>query len=560
MLGGPRASLPVLNGAVALLALTAVCFIPVRPTNFRGYDEWVIVSLLSRGILDFPYANRPLALLWALPAWAIAPDRLWGFLVVHAAWIGLGGVAAFLLARRLLRAPSSFAFLVGAFSILWAPSDDTRLCSVQLTIYSGCTFAVLLALWLLVEGWSRRAPTLAVMGAAAGFAAVLSVETALAPLALGPLLLLLAGGGLEPRRLAAWVTSFLALFLAAGLRAVAPRWNDPERLAYQTEFQTLDPSPLRVAQGTLEQLWDHLAPLADLPAIRRTVPLAAVAVVVFAVGLFASTRRGRETLDVQREAGAAPRAALVAASVGLLWALASYLPFVLSTRTRGPNRTQFLSTPGVAVLMAAVVIWLASLLPRRARLPAAGLLGAWVVAVGTGRVAGLQVEWDAKSAYPKQGRALLELTALAPDVAPGTLIVLLPHGNTWPFDFSFRHAVDYLYEGRAVGHAVRAQQLLYKVAFEAGGVRSEPVPVLRGPWRERAFLFGYDALVVLREKREGHLELLEAWPEDDLPTLPTGASYFPHARIRSGPRPRRLAILDPSPMGAGAAANTRSGR
>ena len=268
----------------------------------------------------------------------------------------------------------------------------------------------------------------------------------------------------------------------------------------------------------------------------------AVALTVFLAGLLVLKQRGEENPDAT---GPTRRSLLAAAFLGLLWALASYLPFVLSPKTQGPVRTQFLSAPGVAVLLAAVVVWVASFLPRRARFPAAGLLGAWVVAVGTGRSAALQAEWDLKSAYPNQRRTLLELATVAPDLAPGTLVVLLTRGPTWQFDFSFRHAVRYLYEGRAVGHVVGADDLLYRTLFEADGVRSEPIATLRRPWREPALLYGYNAIVVLREGRKGRLEFLGAWPDGELPALPAGAVYAPRLRLRGGGPPRRLAILGP---------------
>jgi hypothetical protein len=157
------------------------------------------------------------------------------------------------------------------------------------------------------------------------------------------------------------------------------------------------------------------------------------------------------------------------------------------------------------------------------------------------RTAALQAEWDTKSAYPDQQRTLLELTSVAPDVAPGTLVVLLGSGS-WPLDLTFRHAVLYLYEGRAVGHAVDAPEFLYETSFEAMGVRSVPQPVLQGPWREPPALYPYDAIVALREDARGRLHLLETWPTE-LPPLPPGATYAPRVRIRLGPRLRRLTIL-----------------
>ena len=147
---------PTLEAAIAaafLLALAAALFAFVRPTNFGGTDEWLSFSLLSRGIVGFPYANRPLNLVWALPGWSIFPDQLFGFLVFHALWIGLGGVLVFLVIRRLLPGAEPLAFLAGALAIVWAPTDGARLCAVHMIVYSGCTFGVLLALWLTLEAW-----------------------------------------------------------------------------------------------------------------------------------------------------------------------------------------------------------------------------------------------------------------------------------------------------------------------------------------------------------------------------------------------------------------------
>ncbi len=137
---------------------------------------------------------------------------------------------------------------------------------------------------------------------------------------------------------------------------------------------------------------------------------------------------------------------------------------------------------------------------------------------------------------------LVELSAIAPDLAPGTLVVLLERSGAWRFDLSFRHAVRYLYEGRAVGHVVGADPLLYETSFEPLGILSNPVPVVRNPWREPAALYAYDAVVAVREDSRGRLQLLETWPRD-LPPLPAGASYAPRSRLRSGPRLPRLSIL-----------------
>jgi hypothetical protein len=91
---------------------------------------------------------------------------------------------------------------------------------------------------------------------------------------------------------------------------------------------------------------------------------------------------------------------------------------------------------------------------------------------------------------------------------------------------------------------VGADPLLYETRFEAGGIRSVPVPVVRGPWREDVSLYPYDSVVALTEDESGRLHLLETWPEE-LPPLPPGAAYTPRSRLRAREPPRRLTILGP---------------
>ena len=521
-----------------LAALGASLFLWVRPTNFRGYDEWLIFSLLSRGIVDFPYARRPLNLVWALPAWALAPDRLWGFLLVHAIWLTLGGFLVYLLVRRVLPGAPALAFLAGAFTVAWAPSDQTRLASVQMIVYSGCTFGALLSAWLLVEAWWRRRASLALLAVVAGAAAVLSMEATLPLLALAPLLLLPGGGWREWARWRRWALGWLLLVAVAGWRIVGPLHSGRGELAYQTEFLLADPSPLHVLRRAVGQLRHHLLPLSYSPAQTLAVAAVPMAVVVFVVG-FALASRPR----VQEESRATPGRLVLTCLAGLLLAILAYLPFVLNLKTRGPVRTQFLSAPGVGVLLAAGVALLAWLLPTRARLAGMCALGSWVVAMGAGHTVALQEYWNARSAYPAQRQALLELTALAPDLEPHTLVVVLQEAEIWPYDFSFRHAVEYLYEGRARGHAQGVEQLLYDTRFEPEGVYSEPLPVLRGPWREEVTRYRYEEVVVFRRKPRGGLTLLDVWPSE-LPDLAAGVAYAPLSRIRTGARPpRRLSIL-----------------
>jgi hypothetical protein len=515
-----------------LLALAAVCFYRVRPTNFAGYDEWVCLSLLSRGILSFPYANRPLNLVWTWPATALAPDRLPAVLLVHVAWIALTGVLVFLLARRLLPRSPAFAFLAGAFAIVWGPSDLARLSPVQMSLYSGCTFGVMLTTLLAVEAWRRSHWLLAAAAAAAGLVTVLSIEAALAPLALLPLLFLADGGARTSRRWMRWTTVCLLLLLAAGLRVAVPLLTQPERLSYQSGTALPRVSPRRLVRRLLGQVHDHLAPVATIPAVEvASLPIVVAGMAVFASGLVLARRL---------EDAPPRRALLLAMGLGLVWALAAYAPFLPARTTQGPYRLQFLSAPGIAAFLAGAIVLVATLLPPRARRPVAGLLGAWIVGLGIAHTLRLQAQWDEMSAYPAQRRVLRELAATVPDPAPGTLLVLIAGSKAWPYDFSFHHAVSYLYEDRVDGHVVGVESLMYPARFGPQGISIEPATAVREPWREPSRLFGYSELVVLRE--EATLALCETWP-DDLPPLPADAVYAPRRRLGAGPPPRRLEIL-----------------
>jgi hypothetical protein len=417
-------------------------------------------------------------------------------------------------------------------------------------IYSGCTFGVLLAAWLALEAWSRRRWLPAIAAAVAAAAAVLSHEAALAPLALVPLLFVAGGGLRERRRLAVATLLLFGVLGTLALRAAWPLWTAPERVSYQTQVQSADLRPGHLAGRCLGQLRRHVRPLFEAaPPGARAWPTAPLALAFFAVGLAVCVRADRPSRrslpeDGDRRGPERERRRLVAVALGgLLWALLAYLPFVASTQTRGAARTEFLSAPGVGAFLVAAAAAFASFLPRRARPISIALFGAWVVTLGVLRTTAFQADWDRGSPYRDQRRVLLGITSLAPDVVPGTLVVLLAQTRAWPLDLTFRHAIGYLYEGRAVGHVPDTEPFLYETSFGTAGIRSTPAPVIRDAWVEPPRLFPYDRVVVVREDAAGRLTLVEAWP-GDLPPLPPGATYAPRGRVLPGPRSRRIEVLD----------------
>ena len=125
---------------LAFLAVFGAHYAFVRPTNFGGMDEWLLIDLASRGITGIPYANRPLVLMWSMPAPVLWPHNLWAYWVLHGLWLTLAAWSLALLIRRAVPSRPDLAFLAGLLTLVWVPSDFLRLDPVLLTGYSGFTF------------------------------------------------------------------------------------------------------------------------------------------------------------------------------------------------------------------------------------------------------------------------------------------------------------------------------------------------------------------------------------------------------------------------------------
>jgi len=527
---------PALVAALALAAVWATQFALLAPTNFTRTDEWLYVSLTSRGIVDCPHMQRPLALLWALPG-ALLPHRFIGFHLTDGAYVLLSGWLVFALARRLSGDPL-LALLAGAFTLAWAPRDMNRLLTVQATVAAGPTCATLLAFVLLVESWVRNRAGLLVLAGGVAFLTVRSYEATAALIFGGPLLVLWLARP-RSRRAWLWAGAFGAVVaLAVALTALFLR--RPEA-SYQFALG-FDPRPTAVLGRMALQFGLHLLPLVAPPPALATAAVA-VAVAVFAFGYaLVAAAGGPPPPTASRDRGR--RAAL--AALGALLAALGYLPFCLLASIQSATRTQFLSGPGIALLLAAVFSLLCSFLPGRGRLLGMGLLGAWVVAFGTGNTVAMQELWTGMSSYPAQTGLLRQLTARAPDVRPHTLFVLLDEGGAFPAVFTFRHAIGYLYDQRAAGVVWNASDYLYSFAFDAEGVRLEPWPAIREAWRDEPSRYGYDEVVVARTGPDRALALLRDWPAE-LPALPRSARYDPEARIVRGgaPVPAQRILLQP---------------
>jgi hypothetical protein len=523
--------------ALVLLSLLWIPFAWVRPTNFGGTDDWVVINLVSSGIIDFPYANRPLNLVWTLPAPLLVPDDLRGFWLLYGLYLSLGGLVVFALGRRLLPDRPALAFLWAAFTVAWAPHDEARVVAVTSTFYGGVTFGTLLALLFFHESLrgERSATLVLALGIVVSLGAARSHECAL-PLLMGAPLLLLPFRRVHLRRSLLVLGVWEAAMSMALIWALLPILRPAEYASYQLSGGSSGSLPV-LAQRLVRQFGLHLLPLFTsglVELLRPAVPLAAG---LFAAGVVAAGRGHAEDGDRgdRRRLGMGAGAGLVLAALG-------YSALVLSgtAATERATRMQFLSAPGIALFLACVVLLAASVVSAPRRVWAIALLGSWVVAVGTGRLLALQDERDWPS-YPAQRNFLRQLTEVAPHLRRNTLLVLLDEDGAWPATFTFHHAVQYMYEGRASGFLARGQEILYAARFVEDGVWFEPWPVIRKAWRAEPSFHRYDEVVALRHSR-GHLSVIETGLPEEL--LPAGALYDPRGRVdRSAPLPAARRIL-----------------
>jgi hypothetical protein len=536
--GHPRGGLAV---GLALLALVWSQFAWVRATNFGGFDEWLIFSLSSRGLVSLPYANRPLNLIWTVPGWWLSPNGLLGYHVLHVTYLALAGLALFWLVRRLLPRDPLLALLAGAFAACWAPSDMGRLTSVQMSMYSGFTLGMLLAAVVFVESWLRGSRALLALSVTLSWVMVRGYEATLPLLAVAALALWLAERGPQASR-SLWVTAWAGGLALAAAAALVPMVLGSTEPTYQSEVwggMNLDLG--RILGRLARQYSFHLRPAITPGADMIASPAAALSGAAFLLGALLARRRLGEVEPERRS-----RLAALAAA-GLALAGLGYSAVVLSAADVAATRMQFLSAPGIALFMAAAVRLLASLAPARLRDATALALAAWIAAVAGGRTDGMQRTWDRISAYPAQRGTLAQLTALAPDLEPGTLVVLLDESRSWVASFSFRHAVELLYESRATGCVWGAWDLLYPTAVRAEGVATLPWPSLQRSWGEGPTLHPFSALVIVRLDSQRRLSLVESWPAE-LPIPAAGTAYAPSHRIIPLVRqiPARALLLPPS--------------
>jgi hypothetical protein len=533
-------------GAVSLLGLLALAasqFVWVRWTNFGGVDEWLYLSLTSRGSVSFPQANRPLTLVWSLPAAWLTPGRFSGFLPLHAAYLALGAWLVGLLVRRIEPGATRFAFLAAAFTLVWAPLDMARLAVVQTSVASGTTLGAILAIFLFVESWLRARTSLLAAALAVAFVAARGYEATLGLLAGAPIALLAIRsqpdepeGRHRQRTCLLWELGIVLL----GILSARPLLEGGAA-GYQVGLLGLDLDPRRYAGRLATQYALHLAPLWPADPSELVHVGVAAAVLVFLVAAWAARADAAESgLQASR------RRLAGLAGLGLVLAGLGYSLLALSPAVVGATRTQFLSAPGMGLFLAAALGLVGSFVPSPVRAAAVLAAAAAIVAVGTGHLLGMQREWNRISAYPAQRQALAGLVETAPMLRPNTLVLLLDEDRVFSHVLTFRHAISLVYGDAVVGYSLESDRFLYDIHREADGLRVLPWPVIRGPWGEAPTFHRWDEIAVFR-LAGGRVSLLERWRHAWLPALPAGATYAPRECITTAPAPPGRRALDRPP-------------
>jgi hypothetical protein len=518
---------------VAAIGVAAVFwsqFIWVRATNFHGTDEWVFQWVAARGILGSPYSNRPFNFLWTIPGAHVGARGFAGFHAFHGLYLLGSALVTLTLGHRLLPERPRLGFLIAVLAAVWAPSDYSRLASVQMTVNSGFTFGALTAIWLYVASWQRRSRLLLVLAAAWALLMVRGYE-AVAPLIFAAPLLLVHEWRADRRAAWLWLAAWAAAALAAAAAVLPPLLHPDPSVAYQATLMQIDAHPARLAARLAQEYRIHLLPaLTTSPALLRT-PAVLLSAVVFVLAFLAVSRTSPPEASSRR-------ALWGTAALGLVFAAFSYSAFLPSLVVEPGDRTEILAMPAIGMFLAAAIALVVSRLPLRRRSLAMGMLAAWIVAVAAVRTLQFQRSWDGVSYYGRQVKLLGDLIGFAPRLRPHTLIVLVGDTAAFPATFAFRHAIECVYPGEVTGVLASGPEALYVSRLTSSGIDTEPWPVLWKPWGVSPTHHRFDEMVVARARADGTATLEESWPAD-LPPLPPGQSYDPRARMLDGGSGRR---------------------
>lgn len=511
------------RGVIVLLlsALTLLCFtVPLTMHFWGGVDDFqVLTSDLWSPQFDAGL-NRPLNTTFLWLGLQLTPDRVEGQLLVASLLCFANGLLVMAILRELLPHDRILPLAAAVLMIL-NRGDMSRFMIMWTTLlYLGPLFFFLLAAWLWLISSRRRSRVLLFFACFFLGAALLGTE-GLFPLA--AVASLLVWRYWQDRRhglvwLAAWVGTvgllafrFIKFLLDSGSNS------------YQARM-------VKGSQGEIHVL--HSLKL-HLTAVSEYLHAGQDAWKFWAVGLTTLVlvlvvlwlSRGPSS-----EASSSQRKTILAVAVGGAGAMVlGFLPFL---HLQHLFRTHFLASAGEAVMFAALVCLLGSLLASRWRWLGTAVLVA--LAAGLACIAAFESQTTARRAakvtFEKSAYIFRQVHTLSPELAPGSaLLFILDDGIPSPFGVNYHTpnltnlllgVPSFIINGNDADNTGR---------IENGGLVST-MPEIFGTSR-----YGFDQVVAFRVSFDGTTQFISELPAALVAAAPeAGKRYRPLERLRPG--------------------------
>jgi hypothetical protein len=541
---------------VGLLALTWLVFGSASWQLGHYGDSWSYMSEIEQG---GPYAILPaqrsrLALPWAWAlGFAIAGSQPFIYHLLAGAFIAAAAACLYFLLAGILQVPRLVALSAAALSILW-PADPTRYDVATLGNRQALFFFFLGCLLYLVA-WRRR-NLLALTGAVMSVAiSLLTYEAHLFLVAALPLLLFTRNGSKTSRWLSYAAAAYLPLAVWGGVNA-AVLLTSPQGRTYQTLIPA-QPTATRVLGQLVDGLkvllvdaWTLPVDLLSRGAIPNpsTVCLEAIvcaAVLVPLVWFY----KAHWQLHHQLSLGL-----IAAGGLGSVLGLGVFA--ILTIPTSQPDRTQTFSMTPAALILAALLWWLAVRVGRKVHAPAWTRHVGYVLALLPFMFLFLSMaavyQRNYRDTWREQQSVLRQVVARAPDISVGSLVVIsgLPDSRIiFASGYTCEFALTYLYGHPYVSPALRltasnGEQFTDKrvscgLLFNGRDLdpnvhlqfRTDGVYDRFGSFDH---LFPFEKIIVF-QYNEGALRMLDQLPNTLVPAGTDAGKYDPQALIRSKP-------------------------
>ena len=516
----------------------------VGERGLPGETGFIELSQLRPGLKGFIYpydASRQFMSFSFHLAYLLSNGSYLSLHILFGTWILLTGILAYLIIRRLNATPAIIAFLVGALAITFG-ADQGANWAAYVVQRQTVVFA-LLAVWLLLVGWDRRAPWLLLLAATFQYLSLWTYEGCLPALLAVPILLY------RPRvaktRLFSYSAAWSVIPIAKLSSLVYDNWILRQQ-SYEARVLANRPSALHLGHMLTFYLtkglafWEWPAMGYQGPALncgpdtlrKIEAPVIAGVLVVLAASLLIRLLEGPNALPPGMKS-------LRMALVALPFLALAYTVFIF---LQAPSllRTQMVSAVPAAVVITGVFAWLDSVMRTRGVF----LVLAAALVAGCGLASGLLQQLDLSQQWAVYRKIMRAIVEAVPCVKDDTLIVLVqvptrmsyslcandPPSDPFRDVMWFNSGLQVLYPNtRLVGLYYRSDgsssdSIRFK--FGAAGAALDHAGI--GLEGDR---FDYAHMVALRYDENRGAVLLGDFPSASVPGASDAGNYQPRQRI-----------------------------